>query len=270
MPFRPKRRTVAFVASRDTLFGVRRSFLWAFLATTLASHPPQVASACQCAREALEVWPHSGTRAPTNTRILIVVPRNTLFRNAPSKPQRPFVLKRKGGKEVPTKLRVLWSGEITLYQLIPQKQLVPSGTYQVTVQHAAERPSLLTQFRTEEKADNKPPSAPRVMSAHVTKAEQGSCATQKRYVEIRLSKAVARTQNVRFSIWLVEPEATINYDSPAKVIWPAWSDKLVLGQPSQCAASNFVLPKTGKRRIGIRATDLAGNASEPTEVVVQF
>ncbi len=95
------------------------------------------------------------------------------------------------------------------------------------------------------------------------------------------------TAPVLFGIWVADGAGPLAYDQPAAVYLrqdpKAWANRregaaattdLWLGGKwggEGCGRSNFDLPSgTRKLRVGVRALDLAGNATAPAELTVPF
>jgi hypothetical protein len=98
----------------------------------------------------------------------------------------------------------------------------------------------------------------------------GLCTTGQPFVSIAVGEPkddAAAPAALRYRVWVAGADGQIDYGAPPAAIAAARGGEILLGHSSICSASTFVVPdRTFK--LGIKAVDLAGNASEPVTIDV--
>ena len=183
--------------------------------------------------------------------------------------------------DVATTQRESRSGEVATVELVPERPLKPNTRYEVWHRDAAgvHRSRVLATFETGLTTDTTAPLWRGIQSAR-RMTSQLECDVDGISVLawIPTDESTPRAQ-LRFGIWLADDSGTLDYGSPPLLFAEGVDDMSarvrdpeVVRIPIGTGAKNdFVFPK-GKRfvKIGIRAFDLAGNASPPSETTVRL
>jgi hypothetical protein len=215
----------------------------------------------------------------------------------------------KSNEPFPITLRESRSGDIATVEIVPSRVLPENSRFEVVYEEVdrKEAPRLIATFATGANLDGVPPSfagirsyrrvgdwpgaaAPQARPRPKTSAQRGSvitidmlsvCEGPGVFFEA-LAPAIdesTRPEDIRYAIWLAEPEASIDYTTPPAAYARGWPDYHRPPQPATLAIpfgtnlppSDFSFPK-GRRamKFGVRAVDLAGNQSTASEIVVKL
>jgi hypothetical protein len=122
-------------------------------------------------------------------------------------------------------------------------------------------PTLLASFATGDARDDAPPSRPAVTSAYFTKESiRTSCGTT-----FPVTLVGARPPpDTLYAVWAAPASGPIAWDAPPIAVLGG----MVLDTHATCMA-NYPAWAQSSPRLGVRAIDLAGNASEPVEISVR-
>lgn len=226
----------------------------AFVATVLFFFVPATAAAVCTRQPPLKVWPHHGGLAPTNAQIVIegkVGPLRLV--TAPrARPRAVLSLTpAPGGVRKPPSLE-------------------PDTSYEL--RDDADR--VVGVFTTGSLADTAPPTWPGVTKAVTPKppaksADEGgplecSAPTLRLEGEMAATDDLTARTDIRYALWLGE---TLDYDQPP-VTWTTVPDNW-REATSFTLTYGLELPKERPLKLGVRAIDLAGNASPPSELTLK-
>ena len=204
------------------------------------------------------------------------------------------------GPVTPIALRESTSGEVATVVIIPAGPLAPNERFEVVYveQDAKEAPRILATFTTGDRIDDKPPIWAGVTShskvgawPHATpprpqqRAKPGvivldalDCGGPGLAFKGLLAATDddTRAEDLRYAVWMGDPDAPIDYTAPplayeSGTLEPQRSSgmALVVLFGGRLSPNGFSFP-AGKRtvKVGLRAIDLAGNASAPSEQLV--
>jgi len=206
--------------------------------------------------------PVAGTCAPRRMRMVL--------RTAP--------MAGKPRKDIPTDVRESVSAETATVELVPRALLAPNTRYDVW--HEAEGDAhprrVVATFVTSDITDLVPPNFRGIKSAHrVTSAVE--CESDGIVVSVwAATDSVTPAAQLRYGVWVPHGDAVIDYNAPPTVIVAAEELQTRIPDPGTVQLSlgagalpDFVVPKNVRTlRLGIRALDLAGNASPASETVM--
>lgn len=258
---------------------------WTNTATAICGRPPDVSFV-----------PYGDDSAPLNTHERITLVKT--WRTQPiacsgalgtpaagaCKPARMVLVLRtapvagKPMKEVPTDVRESVSAEIATVELVPRTLLAPNTRYDVW--HEAESDAhtrrVVATFVTSDITDLVPPNFRGIKSAHrVTSALE--CETDGVVVSVwAATDSVTPAAQLRYGVWVPQGDATIDYNAPPTLIVAAETLQGRIPDPSTVQLSlgagalpDLAVPKGARTlRLGIRALDLAGNASPASETMM--
>ncbi|HKA87574.1 MAG TPA: hypothetical protein VKE22_07905 [Haliangiales bacterium] len=233
---------------------------------------PKIADACSCATfGTIRLLPGPRDGAPLNVRFLLEVPpiEDSL---KPMAPEDILVTLRGPKGAVAAEVARWGAAELRWIQLTPKAPLAPATRYSVHVSVGG-KDSLLGQVVTGDAADTTAPTFEGVTKAAVVVegVSPGRCTTGEAYVVLTIGAAkddATPPQALRYRVWLADDQGAIDYDRPPTAIVAARGGELHLGRPSICTAKSFVLPDRPTFKLGVKAVDLAGNASAPSVVEV--
>jgi hypothetical protein len=249
----------------------RRTFdAWATLIASLLAGVPAHAVCGQA--PPIHVWPHRGVPVPTNARVFVTAPitwrgdATFTLQTAPRKSQR---VARIGLKEQS------WRGGGTeRFELTPLAPLAPSTAYELR----SSRDEVVGIFTTSVLEDKRPPMWSGVTRGHLWREKKGvipvECGVPLVHLE-GASEAVddqTTSDDIRYALWAGKPDAPLDYAAPP-LTWTARAreaKRFELNVGSSIPGDNdFELPKERPLRVGIKAYDLAANASDPSEVTLE-
>ncbi len=246
---------------------MRRLLLLACLAA------PKIADACSCATlGTIRIVPGPRDGAPLNTRILLEVPPIEDIQSKHVTPEDIQVTVRGPKGAIAIDVARWGDADLRWIQLTPKAALSAATRYSVHVSVAG-KDSLLGQIVTGDAADRTPPTFAGVTKAEVVtdKPNPGRCTTGQAYVALTVGAAAddaTPPQDLRYQVWLADDRGAVDYAKPPTATVAARGGELLLGHPSICSAASFVLPDRPSFKLGVKAIDLAGNASEPSLVDV--
>lgn len=210
---------------------------------------PATASAICGGEPPIKVWPHHGSVAPTNAQIVVEGTAGTLrLVTAPGAQPR---------KEVPlTQTGNVWK----------PTALDPSTNYELL---SGDR--ILGVFTTGTLADSAPPSWPGITKAFPpakpSKGVQVECAVS----TLRLEGAAAASDDltsrgdIRYALWLGK---SIDYTAPPQT-WTTIPNDWRSEKTFTLVYPMDDLPKERPLLIGVKAIDLAGNATPASELTLK-
>lgn len=283
----------------DTLMHVRRPISFALALLGLTQLFVQDAAAV-CGRAAdVSFVPFGDRIAPLNARIRVSLPeswRTTTLdcsgaRGSPTAAacragRMSLVLRTAPGTgakvdDVVTTQRESRSGDVATVELVPEGPLKPNTRYEVWHRDDAgvHRARVLATFETGVANDTTAPFWRGIQSARRI-SSQLECDVDGISVLAWIPTDESTPNNqLRFGIWLADDSGRLDYGSPPLLFAEGVDDTSarvrdpeVVRIPLGTGAKNdFVFPK-GKRfvKIGIRAFDLAGNTSPPSETTVRL
>jgi hypothetical protein len=248
------------------------------------------AAACSCANGSAPSLQPYGTE--------IVRPRNARFRFSPiwnlpnyeawarsngfDGKRWDLELRRLGSPEVvATEQRVIGTEQERMLEIWPVAPLAPNAFYVVArrgepadATSPAGSPTLHEDFKTSDHTDTTPPtwsgaSAARYLANGVT-GDRSSCNVPAPVIEIDAAEPKdddTPAAAIVLGVWVAGPTGAIDYAAAPAVIAHLRAGHAYLGRRYYCGESNFPAKKAAVR-LGLRALDLAGNASAPSEVTV--
>jgi hypothetical protein len=191
-------------------------------------------------------------------------------------------LRRVGNPEVvATEQRVIGTEQLRTLEIWPVAPLAPNAFYVVArrgepaeAKSPAGSPSLRADFKTTDQIDTTPPSwagasAARYLAQGVA-GDRSSCAVHEPVIEIDAAEPKdddTPATAIVLGVWLAGPTGAFDYAAAPAVIARIGSGHAYLGRTSYCSESDFPARKAALK-LGLRALDLAGNASAPSEVIV--
>jgi hypothetical protein len=245
-------------------------------ARAICGEPPPIATS-----------PHRRDLAPTNARVTMTVRRDwrqgTTFelRTAPA-PGRERAL-------VPTKVRQSNSGDYERFELVPDAPLAPGTAFEIW----ATRGELIGAFVTGAYADTSPPTwsglttgtaykkpAPvRGRPGVITLSEE--CGEH--FLSLRTAAVAVddHTKDIRYAVWAAPSTQKIDYTRPplgwtrideenARLASPPGKPiSYTLGYGNTDFDNDIDLPTVRPLLVGVKAIDLAGNESAPSELAVK-
>lgn len=229
---------------------------------------PANVDACSCIGVTVRGLPDNDA-APTNTHVYLWVPVNYGRGRSPA-PRHRFVLREASdtGKQdvVPTTRRDFAMGSLEMIELAPVRPLKPKTHYAVIDD---DKESVL-EFTTTTAADTTAPSWTGIRRAghyadHVVCC---MCRTGSPYVEVELDKPTddgMKGDAFLYEVWIADAAGRIDYAQPPTMVVRGYPD-FYLGHPSIRSPPNFAFPRQSSLELGVRAIDLAGNASWSSEV----
>lgn len=253
----------------------------------LLESPP--AAACSCdARRQVRLLKQGDQPLPRNPQLRVRMgrdgvavpwsePGQTLPR--PTELRLALVDKQSGG-EVAVAERRVDAGWGLMALLSPKAPLRPNAQYEVVVAQDKQR-AKLGEFRTSAVEDPSPPAFPGVESSHYTPPEvpppmNGLCSSGREHVELKLAPPRDdQASSVLYLVWLSDDRSRIDFTAPprhAQLLGPG-ERTLQIGSSSKCNAEGLswaARPGQTELRVGLVAYDEAGNASQPTERVIQL
>lgn len=181
-------------------------------------------------------------------------------------------------KDIETDLRESLSAEIATVELVPRTLLAAHTRYDVW--HEAEGGDtprrVVATFVTSDITDLVPPSFRGIKAAHrVTSALE--CESDGIVVSVwAATDSVTPAAQLRYGVWIPKGDAAIDYNAPPTVIVAADDVLARIPDPSTVQLSlgagalpDFVVPRGVRTlRLGIRALDLAGNASPASHTMM--
>jgi hypothetical protein len=248
------------------------------------------AAACSCANGSAPALQPYGTE--------ILRPRNARFRfspiwNLPSYEgwarsngfdgkRWDLALRRAGSPEVvATEQRVIGTEQERMLEIWPVAPLAPNAFYVVErrgepadAKSPAGFATLHADFKTSAQVDTTPPSwsgasAARYLAKGVT-GDRSSCNVQEPVIEIDAAEPKdddTPATAIVLGVWVAGPTGAFDYAAAPAVLARLQAGHAYLGRRYYCGESDFPAKKAALK-LGLRALDLAGNASAPSEVTV--
>lgn len=237
----------------------------------LAARPTEI-DACSCLRPSVYSFPQ-GPGAPVNTHVFLWVPPK-YSRGARTNAPRTFTLHEAGptGQHpvVAVERVEVGSGALGVVELIPRRPLKPRMQYAVVEDETAQR---VGSFTTSDAIDMTPPAWRGVYNAEHLVDDVVCCACQTG-APYTIGTLVSRVTDDSYgeaqsllAVWLADASGKIDYAQPPTTYTHA-SVRFSLGDPSSCSPANFTYPSATTMLIGIKAVDVAGNATWESEVRV--
>ena len=248
------------------------------------------AAACSCANGTAPALQPYGTE--------IVRPRNARFRfspiwNLPSYDawarsngfdgkKWDLELRRIGNPEaVAIEQRVIGTEQERMLEIWPVAPLAPNAFYVVArrgepadAKSPAGFPSLHADFTTGDQVDTTPPSWSGASAARYlatgSAGDPSSCSVHEPVIEIDAAEPKdddTPAAAIVLGVWIAGPTGAFDYAAAPAVIARIGAGHAYLGRTSYCGESDFPARKAALK-LGLRALDLAGNASAPSEVIV--
>jgi hypothetical protein len=237
------------------------------------------------------VSPHRGDTAPLNANVVMTMPSDwraksaLTIKTAPA-PGKPRVA-------VAAKERAWVTVTVERVELVPEAALSPSTAYEVW----NARGEILGAFRTGTTADTTAPTWGGLKSGHTYRITPISNVGGHKVITIDMEcgeglldlfmDAYAEddqtpASSVRYALWAAAPPRAIDYTTPP-LGWLTISpeqQKLAMrpGTPpsymldygtTESYSNDVVLPAIRPLKVGVRAIDLAGNATAPSELTVK-
>jgi hypothetical protein len=272
---------------------MRHAFAGLLLGTLTLVIRTGTAAACSCPTGAIQVIPGPRELAPLNVHVRILVSPSLADTKDDATPLKlqTFVLRKaravavqakgkRGGtvaippQDVATRRTDLGLATTPVVELIPESDLLPHARYEVVFLRKDGKADVVGAFTTADAADHSPPAWTGVKSCEYLAAPEttNTCGTGEPQFRLDLEPASDDQTSgpaLLYAVWLPAADGSIAYDAPPTTYVRAESDRIVLGQPWRCTGRNFELPPPGTTlRIGLVATDLAGNASPTREVIL--
>lgn len=220
----------------------------------------------------IRVWPHRGVPVPMNAHVLITAPatwRGDATLLLVTAPRRGRATDRVAVKEEAWR-----TAEVERIELTPLAPLAPSTAYELR----SSRGEVLGAFTTSVMEDKRAPTWSGVTRGSLYRFRAGvidvECGTSLLDVE-GPSEAVddqTTSEDIRYAVWAGKPGAPLDYTLPP-LAWTARSPyrsegRFGLDYGSSEFGNDIDLPKERPLRIGIKAYDLANNATAPSEITV--
>lgn len=224
----------------------------------------------------IHVWPHRGVPVPTNAHVFMTAPatwRADATMTLVTAPRKDRPTERTGLKEQS------WRAAGTeRFELTPLSPLLPSTTYELR----SSRGEILGVFTTSVIEDKHPPTWGGLRSGRVWKERRGpgvtvspECGNELVLLEGPSQAIDDQTQSVdiRYALWAARAGAPIDYGSPP-LTWTTRDRDLPTRFTLQYGSSSpeemdFELPKDRPLRVGVKAYDLAANATDASEVTLE-
>jgi hypothetical protein len=223
------------------------------------------AAACSCARPRVTHSPQ-GTDAPLNSTVVVWVPSYVATGNV-----NLSLRKKTSDVTIAVDYKSMGAADVKVIEMMPRAKLDPNTEYEIVLTDKdtdAPVGSFTTGMRELKVAT---PPFLGVAKANYYKDTPICCIcnTADPYADIELSDTLGdkRAKEVRLAIWMSGADGKIDYKKPP-VTYEHGSQRVWLGRPSTCSPANFTFPKTKKLKLGIKLVDLAGNASAPSEFVL--
>jgi hypothetical protein len=235
---------------------------------------PKLADACSCAAlGTVKVLPGTRDPAPTNTHLLLEVPLAGYLEEHNIKPDNLQVTLRGPKGTVPLDVRRWGDAGFRWVELVPKLNLAPNTRYTAQVSVDNGKDSYLGQVTTGDGPDQTSPAFEGVSKGVLVKQwpHPGGCATGRPFVVLTLGDVkddTAPAAAIRFHVWLADDKGGIDYSRPPTATVAARGGEIWLGQPFLCTPETFVVPDRPSFKVGVKAVDLAGNMSEPSETVI--
>jgi hypothetical protein len=231
---------------------------------------PGAASAICGQPPPVDVWPHHDSgAAPTNTRVVIAMARG--WRRGATLSLRTAPLPGKPRAPIAATERAWTTTDVERATLVPDAPLAPRTAYELWTS----RGEIVGLFTTGDAPDTTPPTFRGVEGARVLERTGPiECGLPRLVANGKALATDDRTEqrDILYAVW-AEPGA-IDYTKPPRGWTTAEDDRrgrgftLTYGSTEQ-GDDDLDLPAKRPLRIGIRAIDLAGNASAPSEVTVR-
>ena len=176
------------------------------------------------------------------------------------------------GKPIVVQPQIVRTSRQLFVELTPVSPLPPRMQFDVVLTHPGEKEYVAGRFKTTDQVDLAPPVFGGARQAIVRATSGGQCFTTP-ILTITVQPATDSGSNaLYYGVWMAGPNGVIDYGQPPAALSALANGALVLHGGYKCGgAGNFdifrVYPIAGSR-LGVRAFDLAGNRSEPSEVAV--
>jgi hypothetical protein len=224
------------------------------------------AAACSCARPRVTHSPHD-TDAPINSTVVVWVPSYVAKGNVVNLSLR----KKTSDDTIAVDYKSMGAADMKVIEMTPRAKLDPNTEYEIvlTDKDASAPVGSFTTGTRKLKAATPPFLGVAKANYYKDKPICCICNTADPYADIELSDTIGdkRAKEVRLAIWMAGADGKIDYKKPP-VTYEYGAQRLWLGHPSTCAPANFTFPKTKNLKFGLKLVDLAGNASAPSEFVL--
>jgi hypothetical protein len=225
----------------------------------------EVAGACSCSGPHLSFSPDS-TDAPINSTVVIWMPESIGKLSATT-----FSLRKKTGESVPVDYRTMGSGSLGVLEMMPRTKLDPRTEYEIVSVTGNDQPRVAGKFETGTRSLTGKPTFNGFSKTGYYKAVPVCCMcmTDDPYAQLTMKDESPddKSGDFRVAVWTAGADGKIDYAKPPTTYTRAYSE-LWLGHPSICSPANFSFAKSKTLKLGIKLVDIAGNASAPTEVVL--
>jgi hypothetical protein len=250
--------------ARRTLDG-----LAALVASMLAAVP---AHAVCGMRPPIHVWPHRGVAVPTNARVFVTAPAT--WRADATFSLQTAPRKNQPSARIALKAQSSRGASVERFELTPLAPLAPSTAYELR----SSRGEVVGIFTTSVLEDTRSPVWSGVTRGQLWREKKGvipvACGVSLVHLE-GASEAVddqTTSDDIRYALWAGKPDAPLDYAAPPRT-WTARARDaraFELNYGSSIPEDNdFELPEERPLRVGIKAYDLAANASDPSEVTLE-
>jgi hypothetical protein len=224
----------------------------------------------------VHVWPH-GKTAPTNARIAMTMPKDFRAGSALSLRTAP-VRGAPSRTTIATRNRTWITSDFERAELVPSSALAPRTAYEVWTA----RGEILGVFTTGDGTDITPPSwvGVKAVRFYRTAPRPGivtlsmECGSPRLVLDSDTPASDDQTaaSDILYALW-AEPLGTkLDYTKPPRsivVAGPAFGRGFTLYFGNDSYDDDIDLPRANVLTIGVRAIDLAGNASAPSELTAR-
>jgi hypothetical protein len=192
-------------------------------------------------------------------------------------------LRRVGNPEaVATEQRVIGTEQQRTLEIWPVAPLDPNAFYVIArrggdagdAKSPAGWPSLRAELKTSNDVDTTPPSWAGASAARYLAegalGDRSSCSVREPVIEIDVAEPkddATPASAIVLGVWVAGPTGAFDYAAAPVVLASARAGHAYLGRTSYCTESDFPVKKQALK-LGLRALDLAGNASAPSEITV--
>ena len=213
----------------------------------------------------IHVWPHRGVPVPTNARVVVTAPatwRGDATFTLQTAPRRDQPVARVALKEQSWR-----SASVERFELTPLAALAPSTAYELR----SSRDEVLGIFTTSILEDKRPPAWTGVTRGHLRREKKGAVPLECGVSLIHLEGASEALDDqttgddIRYALWAGKSGSALDYASPPLT----WTARPRETRQFELNYDDFELPSERPLRVGIKAYDLAANASDPSEVTLE-
>lgn len=218
----------------------------------------------------ISVWPHRGVPVPLNAHVVMTALadwRHDATLSLVTAPRRGRPVERVAMKE-----QVWKTAQVERFDLTPLASLAPNTSYELR----SSRGEILGMFTTSVMEDKRPPTWGGVERGSLYRSRANVIDIECGYPLIEVagaSEAVddqTTSGDIRYALWAGKPGAALDYAAPP-LGWAsrsAMAKEFSLEYGESELTNDIEVPKDRPLRIGIKAYDLAGNGSAPSEITV--